>query len=118
MSKNNHSDSSGSGRFEAQFVTQDDSVAALLLNSGIEVRDFILLSFLAGQGPMTVLQLARTISIEPDHVRRSLGRLSSPSAALVHPELCSAGSDGNQTYTATARGQEISNRVNGMPDNT
>lgn len=97
------------GQSAAHFIAMDESLAALLVNNGIKVRDFILLSFLSDQGPMSVLRLARTVGIEPRVALRSLKRLSSANLLLREPAT------GDEEYEAvarlTTRGEEIAVKI-------
>lgn len=94
----------------ALFVTQDGSLASLLLKHGIKVRDFVLLSFLADTGPMTVLQLARITGNEPERVARSLKRLSAAGLLLRDPK--GPGVSTKVMAKLTGRGQDIVRRIN------
>ena len=90
-------------------MAMDDSLASLLLNHGIKIRDFILLSFLADQGPMSVLRLSRVVDITPDDTLNSLKRLSAVSLVLREPapndELLESIS------RLTTRGEEIAEKI-------
>jgi DNA-binding MarR family transcriptional regulator len=108
--KQKNSDRSISEHSAAHFITQDDSLASLLLNHGIKVRDFVLLSFLADQGPMTVNQLARVIGIEPERILESLKRLSAAGLLLREPNTTDSKSA--ELAKLTGRGQNIVRRVN------
>ena len=61
-----------SGMSAELFISKDDSLASLLLNHGIKVRDFILLSFLSDQGPMSVIRLARVVGLNPEDTVQGL----------------------------------------------
>jgi DNA-binding MarR family transcriptional regulator len=98
-----------SGQSAANFVTQDDSLASLLLNHGITVRDFMLLSFLSDQGSLSVLQLARIVGIEPEKVFQSVKRLSAASLVLRDPK--STDTKTEIMVTLTGRGQQVANRI-------
>lgn len=98
-----------SGASAALFLADDDSLAALLLNHGIKVRDFILLSFLSDQGPMSVLRLARVVGIEPRMTLRSLRRLSA--ANLVLREPVSTENEFESVARLTSRGEDIAGRI-------
>lgn len=104
-------DNSISGKSAAYFVTQDASLASLLLNHGILIRDFIILSFLADQGPMSVLRLSRIVGIEPANILRGLKRLSS--ANLVVREVVSPASadEYEAIVRLTTRGENIARRI-------
>ena len=98
-----------SGQSAAMYFAQDSSIAQLLLSHGIKVRDFILVSFLSDQGPMSVLQLARIVSIDPEDVMTSLKRLGA--AGLVIREPISGDPGTESTARLTSRGQEIARRI-------
>jgi DNA-binding MarR family transcriptional regulator len=98
-----------SGQSAANFITQNDSLASLLLNHGITVRDFILLSFLSDQGSLSVLQLARVVDIEPETVCQSLKRLSAASLVIRDPK--STDTKTEIMVTLTGRGQQIASRI-------
>ena len=102
-------DDSISGASANLFFAKDDSLAALLLNHGIKVRDFILLSFLSDQGPMSILRLARVVGIEPAMTLRSLRRLSA--ASLVLREPVSTGNKFDSIARLTSRGEDIAGRI-------
>lgn len=106
-SRNN--DDSIAGLSAAHFIAIDDSLGSLLLNHGIKVRDFILLSFLSDQGPMSILRLSRVVGIEPKAALRSLRRLSSANLVLRSPAL------GAEKYESvarlTTRGEEVALKI-------
>ena len=102
-------DDSIAGQSAAHFIAIDDSLASLLLNHGIRVRDFILLSFLSDQGPMSILRLSRAVGIEPKVALQSLKRLSSANLVLRNPAL------GTEKYESvarlTTRGEEVALKI-------
>ena len=97
------------GQSAAHFVALDDSLTSLLLNHGIIVRDFILLSFLSDQGPMTILRLSRTVGIEPRLTLRSLRRLSSANLVLRDPPP--NGQQYESVARLTTRGEEVALKI-------
>jgi DNA-binding MarR family transcriptional regulator len=103
-------DNSISGQSAALFVAEDDSLAALVVSHGIRVRDFILLSFLANLGSMSMGRLARIAGIEIEMADHSLQRLSA--AGLVLRDPTSAYPDTEVNLILTGRGLEIANRIN------
>lgn len=106
----NNTSRSISDQSAALFVSQDNSLASLLLNYNVTVRDYILLSFLNDQGPMMVIQLARVIGIEPQDVFRSLSRLGAAGLVLRDPK--EAPPKTNEMARLTGRGQNIVRRIN------
>jgi DNA-binding MarR family transcriptional regulator len=98
-----------SGQSAANFVTENDTLASLLLNHGITVRDFILLSFLSDQGSLSVLQLARVVDIEPETVFQSVKRLSAASLVLRDPN--STDTKTEIMVTLTGRGEQVASRI-------
>ena len=107
--KSHDDDSSISGMSAAHFISKDDSLASLLLNHGIKVRDFILLSFLSDQGSMSVARLAHAAGIEPKQTLRGLKRLSAANLVMREP---AAKNDALEAIARlTARGEEIAGRI-------
>jgi DNA-binding MarR family transcriptional regulator len=104
-----NSDVSISGRSAALFVSNDESIARLLEQHGIKVRDFILMSFLADQGALSVERLARVVCIEPHDVLNSVKRLAT--AGLVVREFATNGSGRMSIVRLTGRGQDVANSV-------
>lgn len=110
-SKNNASISSQSAE---HFIANDDSLAQLLLNHNIKVRDFVLLSFLSDQGPMSVARLASIVGLEPDKTLQGLKRLSA--ANLVMREPGAAGNEFMSIARLTGRGEDIAGRIGAQLD--
>ena len=98
-----------SGRSAALYFAHDPSVAHLLLNFGIRVRDFILVSFLSDQGPLTVEQLARVLNIDPLDLLKSVKRLAA--AGLVVRDPISPESDFESLVRLTDCGEDMASRV-------
>ena len=98
-----------SGQSAEHYIAMDDSLASLLQNHGIKVRDFILLSFLSDQGPMSTLRLSRVVGIEPDETRNSLKRLSAVNLVIREP------APNAELYESiarlTTRGEEIAEKI-------
>lgn len=98
-----------SGMSAELFLSNDDSLAALVVSHGIKVRDFILLSFLSDQGPMSVSRLARVVSIDPQSTLRGLKRLSAANLVLRSPAEKSA--ELESIARLTSRGEETAARI-------
>ncbi len=110
MKSGSHSnEDSIAGQSAAHFIAADDSLASLLVNHGIKVRDFILLSFLADQGPMSVSRLSRTVGIEPAAALRSMERLSSVNLLLREP--VPVADKYASVARLTSRGEDIALRI-------
>jgi len=103
-------DTSIAGQSAAHFVATDDSLASLLLNHEIRIRDFILLSFLSDQGPMSILRLSRVVGIEPEKTFNSLERLSAVNLALREP--APAAKKYESVAKLTSRGQDVASKIN------
>ena len=73
--RNGDTDISIAGRAIALAVAQNDSLAAVLQASGMELRDFIVLSFVSDQGPIDTERLARLIGLDRDTTLRCIERL-------------------------------------------
>ncbi len=107
--KPNKNHDSISGMSAALFISKDDSLASLLLNHGIKVSDFILLSFLSDQGAMGVLRLARVSGIEPEATLQGLKRLSAANLVLRDPAPTDEEPD--SIARLTGRGEKIARRI-------
>lgn len=90
-------------------MSNDDSLAALVVSHGIKVRDFILLSFLSDQGPMSVARLARVVDIDPQSTLRGLKRLSSANLVLRSPAEKSE--EFESIARLTSRGEDTAARI-------
>ena len=92
------------------FIAKDASLASLLLRHGIKVRDFIVLSFLSDQGPMSILQLSRIVGIDPEGTLQSIRRLAAANLILRSP----AQTDERYESVArlTTRGERIAGKIN------
>ncbi len=53
-----------SGNATALAIANNDALASVLLDSGMQMRDFIVLSFVSDQGPITAKCLARLVGID------------------------------------------------------
>jgi len=98
-----------SGQSAEHFITNDESLASLLVNHGILVRDFILLSFLSDQGPMSTLRLSRVIGIEPKNIQQGLKRLSAANLVLREPAPTNNKLD--SIARLTSRGEDVARRI-------
>jgi DNA-binding MarR family transcriptional regulator len=107
--KSDDNDSSISGMSAAHFISKDDSLGSLLLNHGIRIRDFILLSFLSDQGSMSVDRLSRVAGIELGDTLEGLKRLSA--ANLVLREPTAKNDEPKSIARLTGRGEEIAGRI-------
>jgi len=102
------------GQSAEHFIAMDDSLAALLLNHGIRVRDFVLLSFLSDQGPMSILRLSRLVGIEPEKTLNSLKRLSTANLVLRGP--APRAEKYESVAKLTTRGEDIADRISSQLD--
>lgn len=98
-----------SGRSAALYFKHDPSLASLLISHGIRVRDFIMLSFLSDQGPMSVTQLSHAVSIEPEILSNGMARLSA--AGLIVRDPKPNGDDPESIVKLTTRGRDVARRI-------
>ena len=91
------------------YFSHDHSRTSLLQDHGIQIREFIVLSFISDQGPMRVTQLARLVSMDPIAVSRSVERLSA--AGLVRRNLDGIYADIDAIVILTDRGQDLADRI-------
>ena len=98
-----------SGRSAALYFEHDPALASLLLSHGLRVRDFIVLSFLSDQGPMSIAQLSHAISIEPDRLISGMKRLSDAELIVWDPK--SVADDADSIVELTTRGKRVAKRI-------
>lgn len=107
--KRDKDEDSISGRSAALYFDHDPSLAQLLVSHGIKVRDFIIVSFLSEQGPVTQAQLGRVVGLDTETMLQSIKRLSG--AGLVVREPQSPAGDNDPKVRLTGRGQDIAGRI-------
>lgn len=73
-----------SGEASALVTSGSPSLAGVLAKLNLEVRDFIVLSFVADQGPIAESKLARMIGIDLQTVNKSVALLAS--AGLIQAD--------------------------------
>ncbi|MDJ0711480.1 MAG: MarR family transcriptional regulator [Woeseiaceae bacterium] len=98
-----------SGRSAALYFADDPSLAQLLVIHGISIRDFILVSFLSDQGPLSIDRLARIMWIEPQDLQESVVRLAAAGLVIRDPESRDRAS--RPMVRLTGRGQDIAARI-------
>ena len=98
-----------SGRSAALYFEHDPSLASLLVSHGFRVRDFMVLSFLSDQGPMSTTQLSHAVGIEPEILMNGMNRLSA--AGLIVWEPKSIGNDEDSVVELTTRGQDVAKQI-------
>jgi len=108
--KSDYASDSISGNSAAHFISKDDSLASLLINHGIDVRDFIFISFLFDQGPMSVSRISRIVGIEAEETLKGLKKLVA--ANLVTYDGGSTDEDSQESIAKlTTQGESVARRV-------
>ena len=107
--RNVGSEDSISGGSAAMYFAHDPSLADLLNAHGIGVRDFMLVSFLSDQGPLTIRRLAGILSIDSAEVVASARRLAS--AGLVFNDQLGDEKGSASIIRLTPQGLEIAGRI-------
>jgi hypothetical protein len=102
-------DSAELQRRGALIVTEDDSLADLLLYHDIKVRDSILLSILSDHGPMKILRLSGVVGIELQTVIKCVMRLAAANLLSYDPDAEHSKMD--TIVELTSRGQQVASRI-------
>lgn len=102
-------DSAELQRRGALIVTEDDSLADLLLYHDIKVRDSILLSILSDHGPMKILRLSGVVGIELQTVLKCVMRLAAANLLSYDPDAKNSKMD--TIVELTSRGQQVASRI-------
>jgi DNA-binding MarR family transcriptional regulator len=91
------------------FSHSDDSLAKLVERNNIEVRDFIILSFVCDQDELAVEQLSHVLGLNRDGVLKCLERLQT--AGFVHYHQVAETAEASDLVTPTEPGREIASRM-------
>lgn len=94
-----------------RFRATDDSLAGVLESNHIEVRDFMLLSFVCDQDGLSIQQVMSALGISLHTVSDCVDRLSH--AGLAGYRNLEGGPDRSTVVVPTAQGKTIAKRVLG-----
>jgi DNA-binding MarR family transcriptional regulator len=93
----------------------DDTLAEMIRAASIEVRDFMLLSFVCDQGSMSIAQISRALGFSDESTQRCVDRLIL--AQLVHYKRIATGLEDNHEIIPTTAGKRVTRRIhNSNPD--
>jgi DNA-binding MarR family transcriptional regulator len=87
----------------------DDSLAGLIEDNHIEVRDFMVLSFVCDQNAMTVEQLSSALGLSRSSLSDCVQRLQTAGLAAYQDDADSA--DSSDTVIPTPAGRTITDRI-------
>ena len=92
-----------------EYSLADDTLAELIKKASIEVRDFMLLSFVCDQDRLCADQISRAFGFEPDETRSAIERLLN--AKLI--ELDGFGDHGQtaQCVRPTTNGRKVTEQI-------
>jgi len=91
------------------FSKSDDSLAELIEENHIEVRDFMILSFVCDQNELTVEQLMRVLGLGRRTIITCIERLQA--AGLIHYSQAGETAESSDQVSPTAPGRTITERV-------
>lgn len=94
------------------FSKSDDSLAGLIEQNHIEVRDFMILSFVCDQGEMGVDQLIGALGLSHQTIQDRIERLLN--AGFVRHNAMQGQLKPESTICATAQGRTIVQRILGQ----
>lgn len=92
-----------------QFGNSEDSLAGVIQEFDISVRDFMLLSLVSDQNCFDIDQLERALGLENDAVMRSVDRLSA--ASLVGPDRDIPDCGLDHRVCASESGKKLARRI-------
>lgn len=92
-----------------RFCGPGGSLAELVENNGIEVRDFVILSFVCDQRGLAVEQLARVLGLDRNKVISCIHRLQS--AGLVRYRQVGETREASDQVTSTPPGCAIARQI-------
>ena len=91
------------------FSKSDDSLARLVEENHIEVRDFMILSFVCDQNELTVEQLMRVLGLSRTTIVGCVERLQS--AGLIHYSQVGETAESSDQVSPICAGRTITQRV-------
>ncbi len=97
-----------------EYVQLDDSLANLIKKNCLDVRDFIILSFVGDQGTLSVAQIAHILGLSPEKTRSCIDRLIE--ADLIRFEDGVKDADGERQIHLTATGCLVTSRVHSLQE--
>jgi len=97
----------------AEYGKLDDSLAELIRDSHIQVRDFIILSFVCDQGGLSTEQIAQILGTTPTETRACIDRLLDSN--MIRYTDGHDKSEGDQPICVTPTGRLVAMRVHGFP---
>lgn len=92
-----------------KFSNSDDSLAELIEENHIEVRDFMILSFVCDQNDLAVEQLMRALGLSRTTIVNCVERLQT--AGLVRYSQAGETADSSDRVSPTAPGRTITQRI-------
>lgn len=94
-----------------RYSLADDSLAKLIREASIEVRDFMLLSFVCDQVCMSMEQISRALGLDRSVSQQCIDRLIK--AGLLQYEDVDGGVDDNAQVYATSSGYRVCKHILG-----
>ncbi len=91
------------------FSQSDDSLADLIEDNHIEVRDFMILSFVCDQNEMAIVQLSRALGLSRSSVAGCAERLQT--AGLVLYQQVAESAEASDKVIPTPAGRNITERI-------
>jgi DNA-binding MarR family transcriptional regulator len=91
------------------FSKSEDSLAELIEENHIEVRDFMILSFVCDQNELTVDQLTRVLGMSRSTIVHCVERLQG--AGLIHYGQAGETAEASDRVAPTAPGRDITERI-------
>lgn len=92
-----------------KFSKSDDSLAELIEENHIEVRDFMILSFVCDQNELAVEQLMRVLGLSRTTTVGCIERLQA--AGLIHYTQAGETAESSDRVSPTAPGRTITQRI-------
>jgi len=92
-----------------EYHLADNSLAELIRQASIEVRDFMLLSFVSDQGRLCSGQISQAFGFEPDETRSAIERLLK--AQLIELDGFADNNREDQCIRPTDNGRKVCQRI-------
>lgn len=97
-----------------QYRNGDDTLAGLIERNHIEVRDFMILSFVCDQGSMTVDRIESALGLSRESILSCVERLKNIELVIVDVDECSGEISGD--ISPSMIGKAISQKIHSSSD--
>ena len=99
-----------------EYTKLDDSLTELIHKNCIEVRDFVILSFVCDQGALSTEQISQILGLSMEKTRFCIERLIDADLIQYKDKNDDEEANGDHPISLTDTGRMVTLRVHGLPE--